>query len=589
MPGFWRFYPWDETLHRRGRSVKASSLEPGVAAVLAFSLMAESLIKVLLLSLMAPEDSKASPLGAACAAAGLVNAGLLRSDELLILSPTTDSPIPAILDRILDENPLLVGFSLYCWNSAPSLELARELKNRRPGLLLVAGGPDAEALAEKGSCDAFDAVFLGEAEFSFARWYAQTLRTGAAAPKAGNLSAGFSRNPVFIRPEPGSTGELPSPWLLGILAPAPASALPWELSRGCPYRCSYCYEGRASSLVRHLPQARIEAELELFIKAGVAEIFVLDPTFNIDRKRTLHILKTLASRAPDIGWNFELRAELLDPAQAEAFTRLSCFVQIGLQSSSPEVLALNERSFDAQKFSAGLKLLNRKGVVFGLDLIYGLPGDTLEGFKKSLDFALSFDPNHLDVFPLAVLPGTSLKRRSAEFGLDYDTKAPYLLHSHPGFSAEDMKAADRLAASLNCFYTRGRAVPWFSALLRALRLSPSAFLEAFCPPKGWETLGHSQIEALQCSYVEKVFMARGKSELLPAALDLIRFNGAWSRALAERTRSVLKLSYSLKDVEGPDMLSLAAFAARRPKNPCAAEILPGKEAPLARLFKARRS
>jgi hypothetical protein len=87
--------------------------------------------------------------------------------------------------------------------------------------------------------------------------------------------------------------------------------------------------------------------------------------------------------------------------------------------------------------------------------------------------------------------------------------------------------------------------------------------------------------------VEKVFKARGKAVLLPAALDLIRFNGAWSRALAEGAKTLLRLSYSLGDVEGPGILFLAAFAAQRPKSPCTVEILPGKDGPHARRIKGR--
>ncbi len=538
---------------------------------------------------MAPEDRDAIPLGAACAAAGLVGAGLLRKEEILILSPSTDSSRQEVLDRILGENPDLVGFSLYCWNSLPSIELARRLKTLRPELPVVAGGPDAEALAEGEAETPFDAVFLGEAEFSFAEWYKGKRNSGGSVGALRREAAESAGGPVFVRSAPSLERELPSPWLLGVLAPSRGGALPWELGRGCPYRCSYCYEGRASSLVRHLPKERVEAELRLFIDAGVSEIFVLDPTFNLDEKRSLEILKTLAAKAPRIGWNFEIRAELLDAAQAEAFARLSCFVQIGLQSSSPQVLKLNGRSFDSRKFVAGLSLLNKKQVVFGLDLIYGLPGDTLGGFRKSVDFALSFSPNHLDVFPLAVLPGTRLKRRSAEFGLVFDPEAPYLLKSHPGFPGQDMEEAARLAAALGCFYTRGRAVPWFSAILRALRLSPSDFLASFLPPQGWESLGQAQVEALQCAHVEKIFMSKGKAVLLPAALDLIRFNGAWSRALAEGARTVLTLSYSLEDVEGAEILSLAAFAGRRPKSPCSAEILPGSQGPRARQVKERRA
>jgi radical SAM superfamily enzyme YgiQ (UPF0313 family) len=545
--------------------------------------------KALFVSLMAPEDRDAIPLGAACAAAGLVGAGLVRKEEILILSPSTDSPRQEVLDKILGENPSLVGFSLYCWNSLSAVELAKRLKTLRPDLPIVAGGPDAEALAEGEAQTPFDAIFLGEAEFSFAEWYEGRLKADGSVGPTQREAAGTASGPVFIRSAPSLERKLPSPWILGILAPSRGGALPWELGRGCPYRCSYCYEGRASSLVRHLPKERIEAELRLFVDAGVSEIFVLDPTFNLDGKRSLEILKTLAVKAPRIGWNFEIRSELLDSAQAESFSGLSCFVQIGLQSSSPQVLKLNGRSFDYRKFAAGLTLLNKNGVVFGLDLIYGLPGDTLAGFRKSVDFALSFSPNHLDVFPLAVLPGTSLRRRGAEFGLVYDPEAPYLLSSHPGFSEKDMEEAARLAAALGCFYTRGRAVPWFSAILQALRLPPTNFLASFLTPQDWGSLGHAQIEALQCAHVEKIFMANGKAALLPAALDLIRFNGAWSRALAEGARTVLKLSYSLEDVEGAEILSLAAFAGRRPKSPCSAEILPGSQGPRARRVKERRS
>lgn len=553
--------------------------------MLAFGSMAERSPKVLFVSLMAPEDRKALPLGSACAAAGLVSAGLLRKEEILILSPSTDSPGGEILNSILKEKPRLVGFSLYSWNSIPALELARQLRALRSDLLIVAGGPDAEALAEQGAGEPFDAVFLGEAEFSFAEWYARRLGSdGLAGTIPGAAPAGGGS---LIRSAPSLEGKLPSPWLLGILSPVRGGALPWELGRGCPYRCSYCYEGRATGLVRHLSKARIEAELRLFLDAGVSEIFVLDPTFNVDGKRALDMLKLFSLQASRIGWNFEIRAELLNAAQAEAFTGLSCFVQIGLQSSSPDVLKLNGRSFDSRKFVSGLNLLNKKGVVFGLDLIYGLPGDRLAGFRKSVDFALSFSPNHLDVFPLAVLPGTSLRRRAAELGLVYDDEPPYLLKHHPGFSGEDMGAAAKLAAALSCFYSRGRAVPWFSALLGALGLSPSAFLASFLPPPGWENLGHIEIEALQCAHVEKVFKARGKAVLLPAALDLIRFNGAWSRALAEGAKTLLRLSYSLGDVEGPGILFLAAFAAQRPKSPCTVEILPGKDGPHARRIKGR--
>jgi len=338
--------------------------------------------------------------------------------------------------------------------------------------------------------------------------------------------------------------------------------------------------------VRHISQSRLEKELSLFTRAGASEAFVLDPTFNLDSPRTLRYLSFLSQKGQGMGWNFEIRAELVNRAQAEAFSFLPCFVQVGLQSSDARVLELNGRSFDQGKFKEGLRLLNEAGVVFGLDLIYGLPGDSLAGFRKSVDFALSFSPNHLDIFPLAVLPGTDMEIRSKEFGLRYDELPPYLLHSHPSFSRQDMDAAATLASKVNFFYTRGRAVPWFSSVCAALKLSPSAFLDSFSLPDDEKALGQKDIEVHQCSHARWCCESEGREDLIPAVLDLIHFNGAWSRALAEQEKSRVKLAYSLADLMGSEILKLSGFVARKKQKPCGVEIFLGKSGPTARLIKS---
>ena len=100
-------------------------------------------------------------------------------------------------------------------------------------------------------------------------------------------------------------------------------------------------------------------------------------------------------------------------------------------------------------------MLNSTGVIFGLDLIYGLPGDTIEGFKRSLNYALRLQPNHLDIFPLAVLPGTALYDDAAAYNLDCLHNAPYTLISSPGFSGTDMAFAASLKNACNIFYNQG--------------------------------------------------------------------------------------------------------------------------------------
>ena len=56
-------------------------------------------------------------------------------------------------------------------------------------------------------------------------------------------------------------------------------------------------------------------------------------------------------------------------------------------------------------------------MIFGFDLIYGLPGDNLSGFCNSIDFALNLMPNNLELFCLSVLPGTDLFDAAKGYGL----------------------------------------------------------------------------------------------------------------------------------------------------------------------------
>lgn len=537
--------------------------------------MYHTLPRIALVSLHLPQDAGQPPLGAACIAAAILHKGLARSDNLALFDFLSGSELSQMADSILEGDPGIVGFSLYCWNSSRARDLALLLRSRKPELCLVAGGPDAELLAVSGSREPFDAVFLGEAEESVSAWLERFANDSQNA-----------RNEGIIRGRAPAGEALASPWLAGVIAPEKGGRVAWELTRGCPFHCAYCYEGRGTSGLRHLSEARIDAELELFLKAEVGEIFVLDPTFNIQPERALAFLsklrKTLARHkaADRLHWHFEVRAELLDRAQAKAFAGMQASLQIGLQSADPAVLKNINRTFDRKIFSAKIDLLNAAGAVFGLDLIYGLPGDTLRGFERSLDYALSLAPNHLDIFPLSVLPGTELHDRAHEFGLVFDPEPPYRLLHHGSYPERDMELSARLAEACRIFYCEGRAVPWFLAVAKGLGMRSVELLRAFAEfmkerePVDPEALHHAAIEHLQVGFLSALCRLRGRERLEPIVLDLVRYHGACSRAFAEGEKTRLRLSYAPETLESPNIASLETFERTLPKRPATLDIGP---------------
>ncbi|MDR3275639.1 MAG: radical SAM protein [Treponema sp.] len=482
-----------------------------------------------------------------------------------------------------------VGFSVYSWNRHLCVEAARRLRRERPGLFLFCGGPDASALpgglalAEGGP---FDAVVLGEGERAASRLIGERFFPGRALPAA------------FTGPA-GDLAALPSPWLDGSLRAGAARTVLWELARGCPYHCAYCYESRtvrktvrnsAGSSVRdsvgYYPEERLREELRLFIRRRVPSVSVLDPSFNAGNQRAVRILNMIGDACqgtdrgsrPSIHWHFEVRAERLTREQVRGFARLGASLQIGLQTSNPRAAELADRDFDRERFLRGIRLLNAAGLSFGLDLIYGLPGDSLGGFRRSLGFALSLYPNNLDIFRLAVLPGTALAERAAAWGLDAEGQPPYSVLSTPDFSQADLGRAERLAQAADLFYNRGRAVAWFNQTLHPLGIKAAAFLEGFAGSlasraasgaASGDAAGSNTtaIEAMQLAYLEKKYREARKDHLLPAVRDLVHYHGAWGRALAEGLETEISLNYPPELILGAEALDLERFAARHQQRP----------------------
>lgn len=434
--------------------------------------------------------------------------------------------------------PRAIGFSMYVWNRAACLEITTELRRILPEVLIFAGGPEATAdpdgVLREG---VLDFVIAGEGEGPFAA-LCKHLLAGSELPDIPGLirNGDPARTPVLPA---NNLDTIPSPYLNGVLDCGSYDGILWQLSRGCTFACDFCFDARGNSGVRRFSLERIEAELRHFAVNGVSQVFVLDSTFNQDVKRAKNILRLIREIAPQIHFHFEVRSEFIDREMAQLFAQITCSLQIGLQCANPLVLKRVGRSFDRDDFSRRVGLLNDSGAVFGFDLIYGLPGDTLSSFCNSLDYALSLYPNHIDIFPLAILPGTRLAARGAEQGLLWENKPPYTLLSSVSFSSSDLASAGRLAGACDIFFTRGKAVAWFNAVTRAVNMKPAMFLKAFAewldngkgPEISESDLSDNDIREMQRTFLRQLLKAKDLKCFLPVVLDLVDYHHHYAVAL----------------------------------------------------------
>ena len=421
------------------------------------------------------------PLASACLASILENnfPGLV---DCPILEPAPGFSIKNTADEILSMKPDLIALTLYSWSRIDLLSLSAALletsgSNCPP---IIAGGP--EVTANPLSIQNHPSINLavsGEGEIAISAIVEKLL---PLPPEIRGTALKDFPAP-YSKPGPENLDNLPSPWDAAALKGRIYEDTVWELTRGCPFNCHFCFESKGSDKVRHKSLSRAAEELKQLQNRGTGNVFLLDPTFNASPKRAKELLRLFISQAPELRYHMEVRTEFLDEEQAELYAEIGCTLQIGLQTAHSDVARNIGRPFSPERFQEKLLPLHEYAVPYGLDLIYGLPGDSLEGFRESLDFALYCAPNHLDIFPLSVLPGTRLRETARGLGLHYLNEAPYTVtgdnNGSKGFTAGDLNEAQDLASAINSLYNRGRAVPWFLLCAETLNLRPVEILEAY--------------------------------------------------------------------------------------------------------------
>ena len=361
----------------------------------------------------------------------------------------------ALVDRILEKKPVLVGFSCYIWNVEAARRIAAALRRRSKSVKIILGGPEVAKIPEKSlaDCPAADYICLDEGEETF-RVLLRHLALGAPAlPEVRGLAyrtaEGIKRTPEM---ELIDIEQAVSGFLTGAVPVGPGSYINLELSRGCSLSCKYC-DWRLGSM-RYLPIERVRAELKLVVGRGATQINCADADILMNRKRGIQILETFleAGPGPDCVLTFDSNPTFLSREAVDIMARSphSFLPKFGLQSVDKKVLDVSSRAFDLERIEANLAYLREKApsLKFMFSVIYALPGDSLDGFRRTLDWAYRQDPIALLVFHALILPGAAFYKEGAALGVRFQFESPHHVLETPTMSGAQIRQAREL-----CFGT----------------------------------------------------------------------------------------------------------------------------------------
>ena len=370
-----------------------------------------------------------------------------------------------IVEDLLALEPQVIGLGIYIWNVVETTQVVRLLKALRPDIKIVLGGPEVSFEVEQQEiCRLADHVVTGWGDVSFPK----LCRALLDGPK-----------PLMkvIAGEQPALAELALPYSEYTAQDLAKRLLYVEASRGCPFKCEFCL----SSLDKTAWAFDLNlfmAEVEALYRRGARNFKFVDRTFNLKIDNSVRILQFFLDRmgqSPDLFVHFEVVPDSL-PERLKAliaqFPAGALQFEVGIQSFNPEVQQRVSRKQDNEKTADNLRwLVSESRAHVHADLIFGLPGETLESFAAGFDRLHALGPHEIQFGILKRLRGTPITRHTAEFAMVYDPQTPYTILQNSTVDFATLQRVNRFARYWDMVANSGR----FSKVLKLLLAPGSAF------------------------------------------------------------------------------------------------------------------
>ena len=178
-------------------------------------------------------------------------------------------------------------------------------------------------------------------------------------------------------------------------------------ARGCPFNCSFCpipfkHSYRARSVKDVVDEFEyIQNELPY-----VREVMIEDDTFPVSKKRTIELCKELIKRGIKLKWSCNARVDT-DFETLKWMKRAGCrLLCVGFESPEQSSLEAVHKRTTKEMQERFMKYTKILGLLVNGCFILGLPGETKETVKKTIEFAKKLNCDTAQFYPLMVYPGT---------------------------------------------------------------------------------------------------------------------------------------------------------------------------------------
>jgi B12-binding domain/radical SAM domain protein len=341
----------------------------------------------------------------------LETAGYFVNDHAITISSLSKEE----LDKIPRKEKNLFLFSFTTPHSRHAYADVETLRRHFPDGIFIAGGPHSSGDGPDCLANGFDEVVRGEGELALP----ELLKSGVRKPEAGIKNLPLTPDSGLRTPDLNNYPPFP--------LKEPRYALYIEITRGCPYACSFCQTSRLFGIKsRHRNVENILKYSEILLKNGMSDLRFVSPNSlsygsadgkTINYKKLEELLSSLHTLVKDRGRVFfgsfpsEVRPEFVND-DTIALMKKYCDndnIIIGGQSGSDRILELTHRGHKAADITKAAETALKQGLKVNVDFLFGFDFEDKEDAKQSIELMHSLIKRGARIHAHRLIPAAGTK------------------------------------------------------------------------------------------------------------------------------------------------------------------------------------
>jgi Radical SAM superfamily len=346
--------------------------------------------------------------------------------------------VPVRTDRESIVSDLLVGpqvsdvyaLSCYVWNMGTMRWLVEQLTKAEPRPRIILGGPQVMNHAAEDVPPEWlhVAVCNGEGERTFQAYLRELARPDSDLDRVPGLS--FWRGGELVTTDKPDRirdlSEIPSPYTQGVFESGKYTFAVLETNRGCPYKCGFCYWGAATnSKINQFEEQRVRDDITWISENRCHMLYLADANWGV-LNRDVDFAKHIVECSKRTGYPMfvDTNSAKNKPDRVAHITGilvgggLLTSQPISLQTMDSDVLQIIDRgNIRLETYTALQNTLREHGIASYVEMIWPLPGETVETFTAGITSLCRSGADTLLIYPHLLIRNTPIYHNHDQHGI----------------------------------------------------------------------------------------------------------------------------------------------------------------------------